>query len=796
MKKRIISLILVLATAFLTLTGCAFRYDKKDMSKYASFDKDAFYKALHALVIKDATFAPGGDRDGQVSDAIALELLDGTEVKKKLSGKVGLYDSLHFCYYAEDEDGNIFYGDMLNHAKPTGIQIGLSSVSGLNKAVADKILTIDNIADYIYTTSSTEIVKAGDVVSVSWYAAWDEDGNAENGKEKSEVVWNQYYTVKESGDEFSAKLIGTQVGVEKSFTATVKDGEVDREKDFANVKVEHIVRGAVDGEGHKIAQKVEDGSIVSLSYTLSFKATPFFNTTTNKHELPEKFNGMDYEYKIEGGNVKITVTCDIREVEADLEGVAADAKTFLGQLVGKEASSTTSSITEKNVSFGGQTVDFNYSNVKVNWIFNNVNPIEVEYTEEAYEEAKNNKKTAKNVNGKEFQLNGKKLTYYVMPVYYVDVVDAFSEDKDIKEAVRLLLTKYYDVFDTEKTENEVKSYVFSALNDKEYKNGDNVLIDLIIDNNTSDDKDQLIKLGTTHSDKKKALNTALTSLKTAQKNLAETKHAAGEEAYKALETALSNAETAYKTAKGAEQTALALLNNKVTEILDCKKGETSVVDSLFADYKQYKYDALDAKYRADIKNNLSTAITEIVKNSITFDGKKLPKRAVKQAYNTIMDTYKQDFYEGKYSAGTNTNTTLVTETNYVHYKGDLNAYLIDKVLSGQEGGTMKEVKAAVKAKAEKSVQDIIRIYALVQMVEDAWGTDLLLTKQDKKDIKEGLEQSAYIYQQYYGVAPTFEDACYATQLDRVITFLLETTEITNADGVKVDSYTNISYTAN
>ena len=52
MKKRIISLILVLATAFLTLTGCAFNYAKSDMSKYANFDAAAFREALKNISIK------------------------------------------------------------------------------------------------------------------------------------------------------------------------------------------------------------------------------------------------------------------------------------------------------------------------------------------------------------------------------------------------------------------------------------------------------------------------------------------------------------------------------------------------------------------------------------------------------------------------------------------------------------------------------------------------------------------------------------------------------------------------
>ena len=58
MKKRIISLILVVALAFLTLTGCAYNYAKDDMSKYATLDTEAFYNALQALSFTEGDFGP------------------------------------------------------------------------------------------------------------------------------------------------------------------------------------------------------------------------------------------------------------------------------------------------------------------------------------------------------------------------------------------------------------------------------------------------------------------------------------------------------------------------------------------------------------------------------------------------------------------------------------------------------------------------------------------------------------------------------------------------------------------
>ena len=80
MKKRIISLILVVATVFLTLTGCAYNYAKDDMSKYATLDYQKFYDALQALVITDGDFGTDKEgRDVKVQDAIAQAILKVTD---------------------------------------------------------------------------------------------------------------------------------------------------------------------------------------------------------------------------------------------------------------------------------------------------------------------------------------------------------------------------------------------------------------------------------------------------------------------------------------------------------------------------------------------------------------------------------------------------------------------------------------------------------------------------------------------------------------------------------------------
>ena len=790
--KRIISLILVLATAFLMLTGCAFRYSKKDMSKYAEFDATAFKNALQALSITYGDFvADDTVRTPKVNDAVAQALLKATDATKKYDGVLANYDNVYFCYYATDAAGNIFYASKLDESKATSLQLGLSTLDGLNKAFADALLG-KNLGGNTYTTSATNLVKPGDVVSVSYFASWDDDGNPET-EDKTEVVWNQYVEVTDIDGFAQALLInGAKVGEEipHQFDATVKDGTVDIVKHYSNVKIESLVKGATDR-----ADKVADGNTVYVSYVMSFKAEKFFDG--EKYVLPAPYDTMDW--KVVGDSVQITVSYEQLTATKAAEGTLPDAMTFENQLIGKTAGSTTSSIKEVGaLTVGEDKVDIEYSNVKVHWITKNVgNEFTFTYTPypDAYVEADKNEKTEKNVYGKAIRLNEVELTYHVFPVYFIDVVD-FTNTDDISATAELLLTKLYGVVTATQTQEHdheegddhehVTEFVFKTLNDTNFKKGDKTLATLI---------GELSTLATTHKDKTTALTSALTALTTAQKNLASTTYAKDSDEWKTLKTSLENAETAYVTAKTAEQAASAELNAKAKEILECTNGTDNVAAKLVEDYTTYQYDTLDTAFRADVKDKLSTEIIKILKSSVTF-GDNLPKKAVKEAYNDIMDSYQYDFYEGKYSAtgSTSGSTSTSTETNYAHYEGSFNRYLIDKVVSGNGG--MKEVKAAIKAKAEAAVKEIMYIYIFTQMVEEAWETDLALTKEEKKNIELNLEYQAYQIQMYYGVNYEYDldSAFHGSQFDKVMEFLLTSTEAKNDKNVEVDVFTNITYT--
>ena len=775
MKKRIISLILVVAMAILTLTGCAYDYAKDDMSLYATLTPQDLYDSLHALLIDDDGFGVDEDeRDARVLDAIANAILGKTDVTEKLfAGKVGEYDALYFCYYATDADGNIFFANKMNESSPTKIQIdstpfndssSITSDANLTKefikALSDGVLSIEDIANYIYNTSAATVVGKGDAVSISY--DWKEGEN-------SGSMYNDYFAVSaaEAPDALSAALIGAQVGL-------ILDGEVkvtknEKEYTYTNVKVESIVKD-------NSTEKVEDGDVIYVSYTVEFDAV--YNEETQKYEVPE---GFSVEKLDDNGHYKATVSFKKDIAKADAKDATAEQKTLLGQLVGKNVGTTTSSITVKNQKVGDKTVKIEYKNVKVNCIVNSeTEGFEVKYTPytEKLDDKETNKKTAVNDDGVEVVLNQKELTYHIFPVYYLDVEDTSAE---------VIIREFYTAVLTKNTEDEDKEYKFETLNDTEYKykndkGEEKTLAELVL---------ELQALYTALSTKESALTTPLKNLTDAQSKLAKDDGKSTEETDK-LKTALQNKKKDYDTAKSAVDEAQKKVDEKIAEILKCKKGETGFEESLIEDYKDYQYETLENALNSDITKELANKIVDYVygeaSKNVTLTGK-LPEKGVKDAYDALVNKYKYTFYE-KYCDKNGKETTDSKAdgygTFYSYYNGNYNEFL-SVATTGKKNSSKADIEAAIMKEAKATVEDIVVIYALADAIEAKWeGADVYLTKDEKKEIKNtyGLNNSSDLeIEMYY----------HAAQFDKIMEFLLEEDE--DAESNKIE-FVNIKYDFN
>ena len=294
MKKRIISLILVVVMAVLALAGCAYSYAKDDMSNYATFDKAAFLAALTdgKITITDGTFGTdSAKRDEQVLDNIFTTIAKNAGTDNKVTeGVAGKYDVLYYCYYATDANGNVFYASKMAESSLTNFQFGLSTVEGLNEKIAALFAGVD-VKDYIYTTVTADKADTadvqenkttvGDTVYVSYtkefsQIALDKDGKPmvdDNGDQITETkkVTVAYQKVEDlqSTDAFEAQLVNRVVGETNTFDiidATLNLGSDEKNTvKYTGVKVHWIV----DNEK-------EIGTVTHTPYTSSKEETNVF----------------------------------------------------------------------------------------------------------------------------------------------------------------------------------------------------------------------------------------------------------------------------------------------------------------------------------------------------------------------------------------------------------------------------------------------------------------------------------------------------------------------------------------
>ncbi len=282
MKKRIISLILVVVMSLLALSGCAaYRYEDDDMAKYAKFDSKAFLEGLQKLEIEEDSF--GIDEEQRwlkVEDAILKEIASKVADKtvKVQEGTVGATDIFYYSYFytitvGEGDEAKTYYF-MENIAKTAELQLGLSTnkadtlVGKIETAFAkfefkkDDSATADkNEANYfVTTTSGTVTAKEGKTVLVN--VTYQK--SVKNGEDTSDPV--QYtnvmvevpYTKVEEGTDvktldFEKQLYGKNIGsANEDITVKKDDGT---EEIYSKITINFTT----DFEGSECEPKVIEG---------------------------------------------------------------------------------------------------------------------------------------------------------------------------------------------------------------------------------------------------------------------------------------------------------------------------------------------------------------------------------------------------------------------------------------------------------------------------------------------------------------------------------------------------------
>ena len=806
MKKRIISLILVVATLLVTLTGCGFNYAKADLAAYATLSND-FKTALTsgAISFTDGDFGTDeATRWEKVEDALAAALLKLADAEDtKYAGNPAKYDNVSYRYFAVTEDGKVLMVSNMDPSKSTSIQLGLTSHKDFNKALSDAFLNVDGDLGAFYTTSSQVLVADKDVVSITYK---DAEGKT-----------HEYQTVTISSLEYS-ELIGKKVG-DTVETVTVKkttgEGEsavTETTATYTEVKVNSIIKDA------STSATTKANDLIFVTYTATIEYTPDEGSTVQSIKVG------DYEYKLDStGKYTYTVTsAPLLLGEAD--GTGTDAvKTFKGQLVGKSTGSVTiPSTTEikENVKVTLKTGDeettsdvevaVKYSSVKINWIVNEgfgidaegnyVGGVSFDYTAVA-------DSTEKDILGNSVKIEKDKttLTYYAFPVSFVETpeFDVAVDEKgsftsvsglDAEEIIRnyhsvLLTTKTDEHNETEEHDHDaLVHYVLACVESNEYKNGEKTLADLLKELDTL-----LNSSSGTHTKNKTALDKAISALETAQKNLAKDTSEEGSSTKDNLKKKVETARTDYNKAKEDADKTEKKVDEKVKAILECKKGETSVASAICEDYTKYQYKTLEDAYKKAINDKVVTDILELVDKYLTCDLNKLPKSAVKEAKKSIINSYKYTFYTGTTSSTGSTGSST-SKTNYEVYGGDFDAYLIAAVkkdMGSSTDITLEKAYEYIDKTAKETVKDIIMIYVLA----DAFG--LKLTKAEIKEHKNYYKKTEYQREIYaaYGLMSnyTVDEYLNAKQFDKVMDYFLEEGEV-DATNANVVTYKNVKYT--
>lgn len=196
MKKRILALALVLVTFVTVLTGCAYRYDKKDMSQYVTVADD--YKGLldflNTITIEGDDFGPYIEGNTvrndkvleKIDETLAGKITTGDDKKLKEDAVYGLRQQIFYAFYCTDKDGNIFETKNMDGAKlakflsnPTykngaaTEELALDSdlLKAIFAAIKDKKVT-----EYAYESKTTGDLKEGDTVFVTYKYTYVKDG--------------------------------------------------------------------------------------------------------------------------------------------------------------------------------------------------------------------------------------------------------------------------------------------------------------------------------------------------------------------------------------------------------------------------------------------------------------------------------------------------------------------------------------------------------------------------------------------------------------------------------------------
>ena len=210
--------------------------------------------------------------------------------------------------------------------------------------------------------------------------------------------------------------------------------------------------------------------------------------------------------------------------------------------------------------------------------------------------------------------------------------------------------------------------------------------------------------------------------------------------------------------------------------------------------EKYEYNSIYRSLEANYNDEIQTLVnTEIYKKLLeVIEVNDVPKRAVKNTYNNMLDTYKVYFvnnltHEGSTNDGKNTGG----QTFYNYYDGSFQRYLTDHIMYnkyGQSDMTYKEALGYLEGVAEDHVEEVVKIYRMAEIL------DVVVTDKEFKEYQESNEYQLLLIYGYYGLIEFSEDAArLAYQFNKIMEILAANEKVTDEDGVTTVSYEKNDY---
>lgn len=447
---------------------------------------------------------------------------------------------------------------------------------------------------------------------------------------------------------------------------------------------------------------VADDAVVVISYTRTFNDA---NGDEKKQVVLHKTLDLGKTYAegseeaelikiMLGDNVTLKVGNDVTEVTKDAAGTEAKKSVF-------------------DITLDG--VKYKYSEIGIEWIVNSDNGELLTFkhtpyptTSEKVEPNGLHDKTAEKID-----LKGKELTYHVYPVSYIDVPE-FTNTGSGDDAYNIIK----HIFGS-----NVKADTLEIFESEEYVNGDaklKALVEALVKLYANDEE-------TLKSFKNEAGEKTLFDLKKAASDAAAALKAASKDAenYADLEKADEEATKAYDDAYEYN------VNAQIKKIVESKKGEELAAAKIVEQYKSDVEDTLVARYDSAIIDAVGDEVWKLIDKHFVVNS--YPEEMVEEFYTHIYEQHEYDFYNGKYKSSSSSSTTS-TESNYAHFKGDLEAYLVEVTKA-----TNKDYKAAITNSAKEYLKPLLQIFALSKALEESKAANVVAKMEEytKLDEKAG-----------------------------------------------------------